>query len=158
MASNFKTASASPVSGRKNRLSDPADRGKTAEKDVRTYLEKLALHKDYVWHRFPDARSGSRAEAPADFMLLVRKKLVLLEVKEVAHDYRLPHDNFDTGQIARMTRFQMAGATAYVFVLHSTTGMWRAAPVSRFANREGGSWDLSDLPACSLETVFGFVV
>lgn len=132
-----------------------ADRGKLAEEQIRKWLDKLALQQHNAIYRLPDARAGSRLPTLADFILCHRATLYLFEVKEVAHDFRLPHGNFDKAQVARMKRFCMAGAISVVLVHHSTTGLWRYTELETFASREGGSWDLSDVPTTTLEDVFG---
>ena len=127
-----------------------ADRGKGAEDAVKASLAKLSEQGHTVFLRLPDARAGSFQKALCDFVLLHKGVLHLLEVKEVAHDYRLPHGNFDAGQVAKMRRWKLAGAEAFVLVHHSTTQRWRFADVDFFVERTGGSWDLRKLPECAL--------
>jgi penicillin-binding protein-related factor A (putative recombinase) len=134
-------------------MSSPANRGKAAEKLVKTALAKLALQADTASFRLPDARAGSLTETLADFLVCYQSRMYLLEVKETEHLFRLPHGNFDTGQVARMRRFELAGALSFVLVYHSKLDRWRFDRVERFAVREGGSWDLRDLPLLSLDEV-----
>lgn len=131
----------------------PTNRGKTAEKQVRKVLAKLSLRSDTTTYRLPDAHSGSFQATLADFMLMHKGTLYLLEVKEVKHAYRIPHGNYSLDQVARMRRWQLAGAQAHVIVYHSTIDKWRTAPVDYFLNREGGSWDLRNLPLQNLEDI-----
>ena len=127
-----------------------ANRGKGAEDAVKASLAKLSEQGHTTFLRLPDARAGSFQKALCDFVLLHKGLLHLLEVKEVAHDCRLPHGNFDSGQVAKMRRWKLAGAEAFVLVYHSTTQRWRFADVDFFVDRTGGSWDLRKLPEYAL--------
>lgn len=131
----------------------PADRGKAAEGEVKKVLTRLALQSDTAFTRLPDARSGSFQATLADFLVVRRGVPFLLEVKEVEHDYRLPHGNFSTDQVSRLRRFELAGAESHVLVLHSKLGKWRTARVDYFLTREGGSWDLRNLPLQDLKDI-----
>jgi hypothetical protein len=82
----------------------------------------------------------------------------VIEVKEVAHDARLPYHNFSPDSVGRMVIRQMAGSEALVLVcFRPKTGpsagktFWRSAPLDFFRNRDperpSGSWDMSDLDA-----------
>jgi penicillin-binding protein-related factor A (putative recombinase) len=119
------------------------NRGKWAEARVKAFLKKREST-TFTHHRFPDARAGSMVTAPADFMFMSAGVMTLLEVKEVQHDFRLPHKNFSTDQVARMRAWKAAGARALVLIHHSTSGFWRLLDIDRFVEREGGSWDLSN--------------
>ena len=77
-------------------------------------------------------------------------KLILLEVKEVDHVKRLPHGNFAKDQVARMRNFEAAGADAWVMVYFTPLKLWRYESVGYFLQREGGSWNLENLPLRSL--------
>lgn len=134
-------------------MPSPANRGKVAEKLVKKFLDKLSLNSNTASHRFPDARAGSFQATLADFVLVHKGTMYLLEVKEVQHAYRLPHGNLGLDQVARMRRFQLAGAEAHLLVYHSGLGKWRTAPVDYFLTREGGSWDLRNLPVRELEDI-----
>lgn len=134
-------------------MSSPADRGKVAEGKVKTALEKLAKQADTAFYRLPDARAGSMKETLADFLVCSKNRMYLLEVKETEHEYRLPHGNFTTDQVARMRRFEMAGALSFVMVYHSTLEMWRYGRIELFRERVGGSWDLRNLPLLTLDEV-----
>lgn len=128
--------------------------GKAAEDSLSNLLKSWESRQAVAWHRIPDARAGSMKVALADFFVLCKGESVLLEVKEVDHEFRLPHKNFTVDQVARMRRFNMAGAKSLVLVHFTKTGLWRAAAPEWFISREGGSWDLSTLPAAPLT---GFV-
>lgn len=126
-----------------------ANRGKEAETLVKKYLTQLAKKAEFTFYRFPDARAGSLQSAPADFLLLNKGHMTLLEVKEVAHSYRLPHRN--VSQIPKLTRHTLAGASAFVLVYFKPEKLWRIAPVSYFSKTEGASWDMRDIQLTSLE-------
>jgi penicillin-binding protein-related factor A (putative recombinase) len=127
-----------------------SNRGKTAESLVRARLETLCQKAAATFLRLPDAHAGSRAATLADFLYVREGTLYLIEVKETQHDYRLPHGNFEAGQVARMRRVKMAGGKALVVIYHSTLKLWRGYDIDRFAAREGGSWDLRDTEPKSL--------
>jgi hypothetical protein len=124
-------------------MSNPADRGKDAEGYVKSALSTCA-RTDLAWYRLPDARSGSRAPTLADFLIHAQGRMMLLEVKEVKHDFRLPHKNFDTDKIARMHRYKLSGALTYVLVRFMPSDVWRLAELSFFLQKEGGSWDMRE--------------
>lgn len=128
-----------------------ANRGKKAEDLLQAQLKLLSSMADTHFFRFPDARAGSAKEAPADFSVLRRGKLYLLECKEVAHDYRLPVGNLSPEQVARMTRWTLAGAEAHVLIYHSTLKAWRSQPVAYYTPRPTGSWNFSEQPTQTLK-------
>lgn len=141
-----------------------ANRGKYAEGKVKTLLKKLESS-NCTHHRFPDAHAGSFATVPADFMILQSGHLRVLEVKEVRHEFRLPYANFGLDQVARMSMWEAAGASAWVLVCHMPAKAWRLVPLAFFRNRQLkaatgkplGSWVLSDFPVVSLEQAFGLM-
>lgn len=119
-------------------------------------------YSSFSWYRMPDAHAGSLKTALADFMTMHKVQFRLVEVKEVAHGYRLPHKNFDADKVARIRAWAMAGAAASVLIAFRPEGLkpyWRVSELDRFLTREGGSWDLRDLPALTLnealETIYG---
>lgn len=128
--------------------------GKASEDAITAVLKTWDSRQSVAWHRIPDARAGSAKAALADFYVLERGQSFLIEVKEVDHAFRLPHNNFTVDQIARMRRFSMAGALALVLVHFTKTDSWRAARPEWFIKREGGSWDMAALPA---RTLHGFL-
>ena len=134
-------------------MSTSANRGKEAETLVKKRLEVLAKSANVAWHRPPDMRSGSFQPALCDFLLLQEGQLTLIEVKQTAHDYRLPHGNLSTEQVGRMRVWEMAGATCYVLIYHSTIKQWRMQHVDYFSERIGGSWDLRALSTRKLEEI-----
>lgn len=126
-------------------------RGKSAEKLVSDRLEVLCKKADTAFYRLPDARAGSLKATLADFLIMQRSVMTLLEVKEVDHPYRLPHKNFAVDKVSRMRRFRMAGAKTWVLVHFTPTGKWRAAELEFFLTREGGSWDMRQFLETTLE-------
>ena len=145
-----------------------------AVRDVLKDLEKAHMH--FTFNRCYDAHSaGGRMPAQAgDFQAFyadTRNAYVVLsqcpigptvelkdvtpfqfsrnfivEVKEVKHDFRLPHGNYSTDKVARVQKRVLAGTEAIVMVLHTTTKVWRAVPFDVFRTRTGGSWDLREWP------------
>lgn len=132
-----------------------ANRGKSAESLVSRRLDALSNKVDTAFYRLPDARAGSLKATLADFLIMQRSEMTLLEVKEVDHAYRLPHKNFAVDKVSRMRRFKMAGAKAWVLVLFTPTGKWRLAELDFFLTREGGSWDMRQFPEITLEEALG---
>jgi hypothetical protein len=117
---------------------------------MKEYLETLSRkYAAFNYERRYDARSaGGRFPAQAgDFgywrLLEMGGVSGFIEVKEVAHDYRLPNKNFDSNKIARLKAKFIAGADVLVLVLHTTIGKWRVAPFEIFTeNPAAPSWDL----------------
>lgn len=130
-----------------------ANRGKRGEKLFKDYLTTLSLYTDTAFYRLPDAHAGSMQATLADFLLMRRGKLHLIEVKETRHDFRLPHGNFDIGQVARQRMWKDAGANSLVLIFHSGLSLWRGYDIDRFIKREGGSWDLSDTEPKTLKEI-----
>lgn len=144
-------------------MSTAANRGKYAEGQVKKKLASLESARQ-AHARWPDARAGSFAVALADFLIMRDGRMTLLEVKEVAHDFRLNHGNLGTDQIGRMRAWASAGAQADVLVYHSTTKLWRAADIHWFYTgyhkvdgdgKKVGSWDLRELSTMALDEYFG---
>ena len=136
-------------------------KGKYAESKVKAELKKLETA-NCTHHRFPDLHSGSRAPAPADFLILQNGKLRLLEVKEVANETRLPYGNFSPEQVNRMHMWHHAGADTWVLVYHVPHKAWRLIPADWFRNRPLktatdkpiGSWVLTEFPLMTLTEAF----
>lgn len=126
-----------------------ADRGKYAEKEVNKYLKKLdgqLVHWDFC--RVSDARSAGGRGAKTvvgDFEVYAPGQHFVLEVKQIAHDYRLPAQNVT--QLPKLRKRTLAGGTCFVVVYHSTIAKWRRIPAMEMELRERGSWDLRDFPA-----------
>jgi len=127
-----------------------SNRGKVAETLVKKHLTSIN-RQDFAWWRMPDAHAGSMQPTLADFLLVSRGKVTLLEVKEVAHDFRLPVGNFKPENRARMRLFQFAGADCQVLIYHSTTKQWRSLPLDYFGTQNTGSWDLRNTAELNLK-------
>lgn len=123
------------------------ERGKKSESRIQEWLAAFdEAHIDFDWYRFPDARAaGGRAQAaPADYEWFYHGHFGLIEVKELAHDFRLPAKNVKLHQISRAKKRIKAGGQAHMIVHHTTTGMWRLVPMEFFFNKvDQPSWDLS---------------
>lgn len=127
-----------------------ANRGKVAESHVAAYLKAYdAKHQEFDWHRVYDAHSaGGRFNRQVyDYAFFAPNAHGGIEVKEVKHGYRVPHGNFGPDQVAKLWKRQLAGGTIIILVYHSTTGAWRIVDLAVFRTREGGSWDLRDIPS-----------
>jgi penicillin-binding protein-related factor A (putative recombinase) len=121
-------------------------RGKTAEKATQDHLEKLNnKYLDFAYSRLPDARAaGGRLKAAiCDFMIWSGGRCVPLEVKSTEHNFRLAKDKL--AQLPNLKKVERAGADPFVLVLHTTTGLWRIAPI-RFFEFGHPSWDLTSFP------------
>jgi hypothetical protein len=121
-----------------------ANRGKVAETSVRKMLDSLHKRQDFCSFRLPDAHGGSMVQTLADFLVVYKGHTILLEVKEVQHDYRLPVGNFKLQNRNKLTAYKVAGATTLVMIHHSTTGNWRIVEADWFGNLNTGSWDLRE--------------
>jgi hypothetical protein len=126
-------------------------RGKVAEAAVRKYLERLNTRfSNFDFERKYDARSaGGRFPSQAGDFSFYRRGIAnevlhgLIEVKEVAHDYRLPKKNFE--DLGRPEKRRLAGGIVIVVVLHTTTGYWRLPPFDWiYARADKPSWDLRE--------------
>ena len=136
-------------------VADPANRGKVAEGKVREALKKLeAEYVEFTFNRILDAHSagGKLSAQPGDFQAFGWGRNWLLEVKEVAHDYRLGHNNFPLASVARMRKRQAAGSECLVLLYHSTTKCWRFPRFDLFLHRDGGSWDFRGTPLVDLDS------
>lgn len=154
-----------------------ANRGKSAESQVRAVLEGFNTRvAGFTFNRVPDAHmAGGRFPAQAGDYQAFRKlanvtqmgagtppqmfsatevpqsRNFIIEVKEVAHAYRLPQKNYSADKVARVQKRVWAGTEAVVAVLHTTTGLWRLVPFAVFTVRPP-SWDLSSYAPVDIET------
>lgn len=129
------------------------NRGKYAEGKTRDYLKLLETQlAGFTFNRVQDAHSAGGRFTPqaGDFQAFHlqadRSRNFIIEVKEVAHDFRLPHKNYSEDKVARVQKRAMAGTECLVLVCHTTTKLWRAVPFDVFRTRTGGSWDLRTEP------------
>jgi hypothetical protein len=133
-----------------------ANRGKKAEATVAKFFDKLKKESaTFDFQRQYDARTarGRFPSQTGDY--LVWRKLVqgsrlignfsaAIEVKTVAHDFRLPSKNFNSEQIAKLRRRQLAGCLPVVLVFHSTVKLWSCPPFLTFQSEpDAPSWDLT---------------
>lgn len=137
-----------------------ADRGKSLETRFRALCLTSEGRQDFAFHRFPDARAGSKKEAPADFQTMFAGVFRLIECKECKFDNRLPYANFDKAQVARMRLWSLAGKSKGqglgVVLIHHTTGdFYTVADVAHFVERDKakGSWFMDTIPHKRFETL-----
>ncbi len=125
-----------------------ADRGKKPEDEVRKYLKAYdeRTHR-FDWHRNYDAHTagGRFQRQTGDFEFYMPGIHGVIEVKQVKHAFRVPHQNLNENSAGKLRKRQLAGGTIVILVHHSVTGKWRVSGFERFSVREGGSWDLSGL-------------
>jgi hypothetical protein len=130
-------------------------RGKYAEQKVRDWLSQHAKDKvNFCFNRILDAHSARGMMAnpqPGDFQWFADPfdgpRNGLIEVKEVAHEFRVPHKNFAVDQVGRMRIRKLAGSEPLVIVCFKMEGKpihWCCPPFEFFEQREGGSWDLRE--------------
>lgn len=126
----------------------PGQRGKYAERKVHEWLQKVDQQVvKWDFERIGDARSGGGRGAKTvvgDFSFFAASCYGVIEVKEIAHDFRLPSKN--VSQLPKMRKRFMAGGDCYIVVYHSTTKKWRRIPVMDLEVKTTGSWDLSAYP------------
>lgn len=130
-------------------MSGEGSRGKVPEAKVRKWLSDLGDRSHNIdWHRVYDARSagGRFPKQTGDFQLYGVGWHAIIEVKEVNHDFRLPHKNYSEDKVAKCWKRELAGSHVLVLVFHSTTSLWRLIPFYVFRAREGGSWNLTNYP------------
>jgi hypothetical protein len=125
-----------------------ADRGKEAEKKVKTFLQAVSERiAAFNYERLPDARSaGGRFPAViCDFLVQFRGTLYLLEVKQTERDYRLAYDKVD--QLPKLMMWELSGSIGIVMVYHSTIKKWRIMFADELSERQvdgTASWDLRE--------------
>ena len=141
----------------------PSKRGKVAEALVSKELKLLATRLDFDFERITDAyssRGGATTARPGDFLAFQAGKAVVIEVKEVAHEYRLPRQNFPLDQRARLRKRHLAGCSILVLVYSSVSKLWRILPIAEFGVETTGSWDMRETSAGALrlhlEQVFNY--
>lgn len=119
--------------------------GKETEKMVEEVLKDLNRKVDFAWHRLPDARSARSALAaqPADYMICVRGRLILLDAKALKHETRITKSGLS--QLPTMHKFYMAGAVVMVLTHHYTIGKWRVVNAANLTLGEP-SWNIEGCP------------
>jgi len=133
-------------------VSTAGTRGKYAEEKVKAFLSKLEATGP-SWHmRLPDARAGSFTATTGDFIWVYNSNPFMIEVKEVDHNFRLPHANFKPDQVARLRAAAYGGVLPVVLIYFTPLKLWRLVPITVFVDRSvGGSWDLSKIEPTSLQ-------
>lgn len=144
-----------------------ANRGKWAEGEFRSECEARAVLSSFNFMRLPDAHAGSFQPTTADFLLGFQGTAHFVEIKEVAHEHRLPAKNLKAEQVARLRAWEMAGAQAHILVAcmglkpspyrKTTAVLWRYAKPSEFLI-EAPSWDLRLNTAMTLAQVMNMVL
>lgn len=124
-----------------------ANRGKYAEGKTREFLKVVQLGcTEFDFERQYDARA-SRGRIPSqtgDFAFYMPGRHGVIEVKEVAHDFRLPKKNFDPAKWGRLKMRRLAGGEIIILICHTTTKLWRSPPFDYFIQHATlPSWDLS---------------
>jgi hypothetical protein len=139
-----------------------ANRGKYAEGKVRDYLKLLdSAHVNFTFNRNQDAHAAGGRFTPqaGDFQafglwqtpagdnlqhIINVSRNFIIEVKELAHDYRLPEKNYSADKVARVQKRVLAGTSALVLIYHTGLKIWRAVPHDVFRDRSKPSWDLRE--------------
>ena len=152
-----------------------SNRGKGTEKKVQDYLKLLeASHMTFTFNRVPDAHAAGGRFTPqaGDYQAFSTAPIALgesgfisrtgtthinrnfiIEVKELKHDFRLPHASYSVDKVARVQKRVLAGTEAIVILFHSEAKVWRAVPFAVFTDRStGGSWDLRAYPPVDYRT------
>jgi hypothetical protein len=101
--------------------------GKYLENQVSDYIKALN-DPGVLIHRFSDSTSARNISSaqPADFILVVRGKLTLLECKSVKQADRLPK----FAQHPRLQRWLLAGVPSKLLIHHYLAGNYRLVNVS----------------------------
>lgn len=111
--------------GRPHRRGALSEKGKEAEKDVKTWLEARSVaDAEFAWHRFPDAKAarGALAAQPSDFLVINKGVPTFLEIKETAEERRLPKDK--VSQYGALLKFHWASADVIVLVRRTNFKDW----------------------------------
>lgn len=132
-------------------------RGKFAEKEVEKLFKTLNDQVlNFAYERLPDARSaGGRLKAQlCDYLAWWQycsgstgqdvSISYQIEVKEIAHAFRLPKDKLN--QLPKLRKIRRAGGVGIVIIYHTSTMMWRAIPLEFFNGEAPPSWNLSGVP------------
>lgn len=147
-------------------------RGGYAEGKVRNWLTAYKHNViGFTFNRLLDAHSShgrTSVEQPGDYQWFLNTGIKftlgsenivrtwtrngVIEVKEVAHAYRLPVQNFGIDQVGRMQIRALAGSEPLVLVCFRPPDekpCWRTAPLEFFQERpsKAGSWDFREIDA-----------
>lgn len=121
--------------------------GNEAEAMVEAVLKRWNTSIKFSWHRLPDtkaARMSTIAAQPADYIYRCGSYAGFIEVKALAHAYRLPKANLS--QLPTLHKWELAGSDDVLLVFHYLTGEWRALD-PRLLSTDVPSWNLSEYPA-----------
>lgn len=130
------------------KIKNPGDRGKFAEKQVAAILDRF--NDEYVtfaFERLPDARAarGRIKRQLSDFIVESEGVFYPFEVKETEHDFRLKKDKIE--QLPRLKKWRLAGARPVVLIYHSNLDQWRLPRFEVFLPTPvPPSWNLTDEP------------
>ena len=105
----------------------PHQVGNEVETLVERVLKKWNNSVKFAWHRLPDmkaARLNAISAQPADYIYRCGKRAGFIEVKGVAHPYRLPKANLS--QLPTLHKWELAGSDDVVLVYHYLVNDWRA--------------------------------
>jgi hypothetical protein len=118
--------------------------GNEAEAMVEAVLKRWNSSIKFAWHRLPDtkaARMSMMAAQPADYIYRCGSYAGFIEVKALAHAYRLPKANLS--QLPTLHKWELAGSDDVLLVFHYLTGEWRALD-PRLLSTDVASWDLRE--------------
>jgi len=119
--------------------------GSETETLVEGVFKEWNKRQAFAWHRLPDTKSARMnmiAAQPADYIYRCNKKAGFIEVKGLAHAYRLPKDNIS--QLPTLHKWALAGSDDVVLVHHYMYGAWRAVD-PRMLTPGQPSWDLRNV-------------
>jgi hypothetical protein len=118
--------------------------GNETEAMVEAVLKRWNSSVKFAWHRLPDtkaARMSMMAAQPADYIYRCGSYAGFIEVKALAHAYRLPKANLS--QLPTLHKWELAGSDDVLLVFHYLTGEWRALD-PRLLSTDVPSWNLSE--------------
>ncbi len=119
--------------------------GNETENLVETVLKAWNSSVKFAWHRLPDtkaARMSMMAAQPADYIYRCGGYAGFIEVKALAHAYRLPKANLS--QLPTLHKWELAGSDDVLLVHHYLFGQWRALD-PRTLQTGLPSWDLTEI-------------
>lgn len=100
----------------------------------------------FAFHRLPDTKSARLnmvASQPADYIYRCGSYAGFIEVKGLAHAYRLPRGNLS--QLPTLHKWELAGSDDVVLVYHYLFDEWRAID-PRHLKADVPSHDLREFP------------
>jgi hypothetical protein len=118
--------------------------GNETEAMVEAVLKRWNSSVKFAWHRLPDskaARMNMLQAQPADYIYRCGSYAGFIEVKALAHAYRLPKANLS--QLPTLHKWELAGSDDVLLVFHYLTNEWRALD-PRLLSTDVPSWDLRE--------------